>query len=67
LIDLDEALTRLAGVDAQVVKLRVFAGLTLLETSRALGIGRRAADRDWAFARAWLFDQLRPRDELLQA
>jgi len=69
LIDLDDALTRLAGVDAQaaqVVKLRVFAGLTLLETSRALGIGRRTVDRDWAFARAWLFDQLRPCDELGQ-
>jgi len=64
LIDLDEALARLAEVDAgatELVKLRLFAGLTLGEAASALGIGRRSADRDWAFARAWLFDRLRPR------
>jgi RNA polymerase sigma factor (TIGR02999 family) len=64
-IDLDEALTELAAVDsqsAQVVKLRVFAGLTLHEISRAMGIGRRTVDRDWAFARAWLYEQIVMRD-----
>jgi RNA polymerase sigma factor (TIGR02999 family) len=66
LIDLDDALTRLAAVDADaaaLVKLRGFAGLTLGQAARALGVSRRTADRDWAFARAWLFEQLRPRDE----
>jgi hypothetical protein len=51
---LDEAITRLAGVDAQaaaLVKLRLFAGLTIEHPSAALGIRRRAAERDWTFAR----------------
>ena len=61
LIDLDVALTRLAEIDAQaaeLVKLRLFAGLTLGEAASALGLARRTADRNWAFARAWLFNQL---------
>ena len=36
------------------MKLRAFAGLTLAEAAEVLGIGRRTADRDWAYARAWL-------------
>jgi RNA polymerase sigma factor (TIGR02999 family) len=66
LIDLDEALTRLAAVDAEaaaLVKLRLFAGLTVDEAARALGVSRRTAERDWTFARTWLFGQLAPRDE----
>jgi RNA polymerase sigma factor (TIGR02999 family) len=54
---LDEALTALAREDpeaADLVKLRAFAGLTLAQAALALGIGRRTADRDWAYARAWL-------------
>ena len=54
---LDEALTALAHEDpeaAELVKLRAFAGLTLAQAAEALGIGRRTADRDWAYARAWL-------------
>jgi RNA polymerase sigma factor (TIGR02999 family) len=54
---LDEALTALAREDpeaAGLVKLRAFAGLTLAQAAEALGIGRRTADRDWAYARAWL-------------
>ncbi len=61
LIDLDEALSRLSVIDprsAELVKLRLFAGLTLDEAALALGIVRRTAERDWAFARAWLFRQL---------
>jgi RNA polymerase sigma factor (TIGR02999 family) len=63
LIDLDEALTRLSAVDprgAELVKLRLFAGLSLDEAAAVLGIVRRTAERDWAFARAWLFRQLTP-------
>jgi RNA polymerase sigma factor (TIGR02999 family) len=61
LLDLDDALTRLELVDpraAALVKLRAFAGLTLDEAAAALGVVRRTADRDWAFARAWLFRRL---------
>jgi predicted DNA-binding protein (UPF0251 family) len=43
---------------AALVKLRLFAGLTQEEAAAALGVVRRTADRDWAFARAWLFRQL---------
>ena len=66
LIDLDDALTRLAEADsdaAALVQLRVFAGLTLGQAARALGVARRTADRDWDFARAWLFEQLRSGDD----
>jgi RNA polymerase sigma factor (TIGR02999 family) len=61
LLDLDEALERLASAHpecAELVKLRFFAGMTLDEAAAALGIARRSADRQWAFARAWLFDAL---------
>ena len=57
LLALDEALSALAREDpgaAELVKLRAFAGLTLAQAAEALGIGRRTADRDWAYARAWL-------------
>jgi len=66
LLDLDEAIGRLSGVDAQaaaLVKLRLFAGLTVEQAASALGVGRRTAERDWTFARTWLFGQLGPRDE----
>jgi RNA polymerase sigma factor (TIGR02999 family) len=66
LIDLDEAIARLAGVDAQaaaLVKLHLFAGLTVEHAAAALGISRRTAERDWTFARTWLFGQLGPRDD----
>ena len=62
-IDLDEAIGRLAGVDAQaaaLVKLRLFAGLTVEQAAAALGISQRTAERDWTFARTWLFGQLGP-------
>ena len=62
LIDLDAALDRLAGIDPQaasLVKLRLFAGLTVEQAASALGTSRRTAERDWTFARTWLFRQLR--------
>jgi RNA polymerase sigma factor (TIGR02999 family) len=58
---LDEALTELERHDdaaAQLVKLRYFAGMGHQEAADALGIGRRAADRLWVVARAWLFQRL---------
>jgi len=62
LLALDEALTRLAEREprkAQLVELRYFAGLTLDEAAAALDISPATADRDWAFARAWLHRELR--------
>ena len=61
LLDLDDALERLASdypECAELVKLRFFAGLNLSDAAAALGLARRTADRQWAFARAWLFDAL---------
>jgi RNA polymerase sigma factor (TIGR02999 family) len=43
---------------AALVKLRYFGGLKHGEAAEALGIARRAADRLWATARAWLFAEL---------
>ena len=61
LLALDEALTEFERHDPQaagLVKLRYFAGLSHQEAAEALGIGRRAADRLWALARAWLYQRL---------
>ena len=63
LVAIDDALQELAqrnGPCAELVKLRFFTGLTLDEAAAAMGIARRTANRYWAFARAWLFDALRP-------
>jgi DNA-directed RNA polymerase specialized sigma24 family protein len=62
LLDLDEALTILAGEDrqaAEVVKLRLFAGLSVEEVAQALATSRANAYRQWAYARAWLHARLR--------
>jgi RNA polymerase sigma factor (TIGR02999 family) len=58
---LDEALDRLATIDplhARIVELRYFAGLTIEETSAALGISPATVKREWTWARAWLYHQL---------
>ena len=58
---LDEALTQLEQHSpdaAKLVELRYFSGLTHQEAAEALNIGRRAADRLWALARAWLFRRM---------
>jgi RNA polymerase sigma factor (TIGR02999 family) len=57
LLALDEALEQLAKKDpikAQLVQLRVFAGLTVVQAAEVLGLSTTTADRYWAFARAWL-------------
>ena len=57
LLALDDALRRLADVDAvkaRLVELRYFAGLTGDQAAALLGISPSAADRHWTFARAWL-------------
>ena len=61
LLAIDEALEHLAEVDAQaaeLVKLHFFAGLTIEETARVLGVSERKAYNVWAYARAWLFRRL---------
>jgi RNA polymerase sigma factor (TIGR02999 family) len=60
-LDFDEALQLLSHEDpagAELVRLRCFAGLTLAEAAEVMGIGRRTADRYWAYARARLYDAL---------
>jgi RNA polymerase sigma factor (TIGR02999 family) len=57
LLDLDEALAEFAAIDSQaaeLVKLRVFAGVTVDEAAGLLGVSPRTAKRSWAYARAWL-------------
>ena len=57
LLDLDDALSKLASVRpqaAELVKLRVFAGLTSEEAAALLGTSSRTARRLWLYARAWL-------------
>jgi RNA polymerase sigma factor (TIGR02999 family) len=61
LLDVHEALEKLAAADEQaalLVKCRYFAGLTIPETAEVLGISPRTADRIWAFARAWLYQEI---------
>jgi RNA polymerase sigma factor (TIGR02999 family) len=61
LLALDEGLVRLADVDsraAQMVNLCFFVGLTQEQAARELGVAIATAQRIWAFARAWLAQEL---------
>jgi RNA polymerase sigma factor (TIGR02999 family) len=62
IIALDQALDRLARMDArlaQLVECRFFAGLTEAETAAALGISQRTVSREWVTAKGWLYQELR--------
>jgi RNA polymerase sigma factor (TIGR02999 family) len=62
-LDLDTALDELAKLDqrlANLVELRYFAGLSIDETARVLGLSPITVSRDWATAKAWLYDRLKP-------
>ena len=64
LLAVDEALTRLAALDAQqarVVELRYFCGMSVEETAQALAISPRTVKREWAMAKAWLSLEIRGR------
>lgn len=62
LILLDEALTSLAERDpiaAQLIKLRFFVGLPNAQAAELLGVPERSAKRAWAYARAWLYQEIK--------
>lgn len=64
-VELDEALTRLAGFDplqGRIVELRFFGGLTIKQTAEVLGLSSATIKREWNTARAWLFRELEQRD-----
>jgi RNA polymerase sigma factor (TIGR02999 family) len=61
LLALDDALTRLtqeSPIRAELVKLRFFAGLSVAEAAKILGISLATAERYWSFSRAWLYAEL---------
>jgi RNA polymerase sigma factor (TIGR02999 family) len=66
LLALDEALDRLATANpqaAELVKLRYFVGFSNAEAAAALGISPRKANQVWAYARAWLREELGDDDQ----
>lgn len=61
LVSLDDALTRLAefdAVQARIVEMRFFAGLTNEEIAEVLGVSDSTVKREWRSAKAWLAAQL---------
>jgi RNA polymerase sigma factor (TIGR02999 family) len=62
ILDLDAALTELAGIDprkTRIAELRFFGGLSLQETAHVLGLSIATVERDWQVARAWLYAALK--------
>ena len=62
LLILDEALSKLSADEpeiAEVVKLHIFAGLSIDQVAQALGVSRATAYRHWTYARAWLRAEMR--------
>jgi RNA polymerase sigma-70 factor (ECF subfamily) len=62
ILAIDEALERLATLDAEqarIVELRFFSGLTVEETAHVLGRSPRTIKREWRLAKAWLYGELR--------
>jgi RNA polymerase sigma factor (TIGR02999 family) len=63
LLELDEALERLAEFDARkarVVEMRFFGGMTFPEIAAALSVSLATVERDWKMARAWLLQAISP-------
>jgi len=61
LLALNEALDELAALDPQqcrLVEMKFFAGLTTQEAAEALGVSTATVDREWAMAKAWLYQRL---------
>jgi len=66
LLAVHESLDRLAEHDArkaEVVKLRYFTGLTTMQIAEVLGVAEPTVKRDWTYARAWLFDDIKSQGE----
>jgi RNA polymerase sigma factor (TIGR02999 family) len=62
LLAVDEALDKFGRehkVQSELVKLRYFVGMTLKEAAEVLEISEATANRYWAYARAWLFQEIR--------
>ena len=60
---LDAALTKLATFDpqqAKIVELRFFGGRSIAETAETIGVSTATVKRDWAFAKAWLYHEMKP-------
>ena len=71
LLALDQAMRRLAavnGIASRVVELRYFGGLTIKETAAVLDVSDSTVEREWRYARAWLYRTLEapgdPREEM---
>jgi len=65
LIALEDALQRLAALDerkSKVVELKFFGGLTIEEIAEVLQISGATVEREWAFARAWLYEAIEGKD-----
>ena len=66
LVQLDDALNELSEKypeKAELVKLKFFAGMTTHDAATILGMAPRTAERNWAFARAWLYREMAPKNE----
>jgi RNA polymerase sigma factor (TIGR02999 family) len=62
LLAVNDALDKFAALDpqkAELLKLRYFVGMTIEETSEALGISKATAKRHWDYAKAWLYEEIR--------
>jgi RNA polymerase sigma factor (sigma-70 family) len=65
LIALEDALQRLAALDerkGRVVELKFFGGLTTAEIAEVLQLSGATVEREWSFARAWLYDAIEGRE-----
>jgi len=66
-LQLDEALETLAQISAEqaeIVKLRFFAGFTEPEIAEILNLSERSVQRQWSYAKAWLFDRIEAKKTL---
>jgi RNA polymerase sigma factor (TIGR02999 family) len=61
-VAVDEALEKLAQLDprkSRIIEFKFFTGLTTDEIAEVLGISPATVEREWKFARAWLFNALK--------
>ena len=61
LLALEDALTKLTKLDprqAQMIELRFFGGLSIVEVAKVMGISKRSVEREWTMVRAWLRREL---------